>query len=579
MGAVLLGLIAVVAPVNAQGSGVSVTCDNGAQFDNGVEVVVSQMRTGFNYTATAIGLNGFDPVLAVLDETRAGFCEDDVAAAAQYQFNLPTTGNIAGNNLSSQVSFSASDPSGFADISLVVGGFDNTAGEFLLILEGMGVTSGDGAGDPFSMRLTPGIIDSGEPVYVYMLSRGQVDPLIHLATSGFSDFAVDGNNARISCDDSGNADLCWGQSFDLSGSTVVTTQGRINGSQYNAMLTLPVSDVQLDPDPNLNFLNMLFTSYENQTTGQYILAFHVTTTAAGAPVVKNDDPIGSDPPQPEQPQQQQPAPPSSLPAGISVTCDNGAQFDNGVEVIVNQMRTGFNYTATAVGINGFDPVLAVLDETRTGFCEDDVAAASVYQANLPTSGNVAANGLSSQVTFSASDPSGFADISLVVGGFGNTAGEFLLFLEGMGVTSGDGAGDPFSIRVTPGMVASGQPVAVYMLSRGQVDPLMAVATTGFNGVAADNNGDAIRCDDAGNAELCWGASSSLANSTVTTSQGRISGSQYNAMLNLPLAGYQMSPNPDENIINLLFASYEYQTTGQYVLVFHVTTAGNFAPDA
>ncbi|PJF26120.1 MAG: hypothetical protein CUN53_09315, partial [Phototrophicales bacterium] len=50
---------------------------------------------------------------------------------------------------------------------------------------------------------------------------------------------------------------------------------------------------------------------------------------------------------------------SAQPVGLSVTCDNGASFENGVEVIVNQMRTGFTYRATAVGIGGFDPVLAV----------------------------------------------------------------------------------------------------------------------------------------------------------------------------------------------------------------------------
>ena len=67
---------------------------------------------------------------------------------------------------------------------------------------------------------------------------------------------------------------------------------------------------------------------------------------------------------------------AQLPNGVSVTCDDGTSFDNGVEIIVNQMRSGFTYTATAVGLNGFDPVLAVLDSSGGGLCSDDNASAS-----------------------------------------------------------------------------------------------------------------------------------------------------------------------------------------------------------
>src|SRR5690349_3834904 len=97
----------LVMPVltQAQGAGMSVTCNNGTSFDNGIEVQVNQMRSGFTYTATAIGLNGFDPVLAVLDANGNGLCSDDEAGAKNYSANLPTTGNVPASSLSSQVSF------------------------------------------------------------------------------------------------------------------------------------------------------------------------------------------------------------------------------------------------------------------------------------------------------------------------------------------------------------------------------------------------------------------------------------------------------------------------------------------
>ena len=86
----LLLVLIVAAPAAAQANGVSVTCTDGRSFDNGIEVTVVQMRSGFTYTATAIGLNGFDPVLAVLDSSGNGLCTDDNRDVAGYTVSLPT---------------------------------------------------------------------------------------------------------------------------------------------------------------------------------------------------------------------------------------------------------------------------------------------------------------------------------------------------------------------------------------------------------------------------------------------------------------------------------------------------------
>ena len=74
---------------------------------------------------------------------------------------------------------------------------------------------------------------------------------------------------------------------------------------------------------------------------------------------------------------------------------------------------------------------------------------------------------SAQVNFNQTSGSTFADVSLVVGGYSEQGGEFLLILEGMGATPADGAGDLFSVNLTPGMVASGVPLTIYMITRGQ----------------------------------------------------------------------------------------------------------------
>ena len=296
------------------------------------------------------------------------------------------------------------------------------------------------------------------------------------------------------------------------------------------------------------------------------------TSAASGAVQPQNQQLPAATPVPQQQQQQSNN--SGTATGVSVTCDNGASFDNGVEITVNQMRAGWTYTATAIGLNGFDPVLAVLQPNGSGLCSDDDSVAARYNASLPSTGVVASSNLSSQVRFDHNDPSGFKDVSLVVGGFGNTAGQFILILEGMAITSADIYGDPFSVLVTPGMIASGVPLTTYMIAKTNgVDPL--IYSTDANGnILGDGSGGQIGCDDAGNTELCYGVSDYLTSSYVTTESGRLGGYEYDAMLQLPI-----NTEPAGNFFNLLMTTYEGNTLGQYVMVFHMGTSAAFTPSA
>jgi hypothetical protein len=260
--------VTAVAPAMAQGD-VGVTCTNGSHIANGVEVVVN-MRPGYTYTATAVGLNGFDPVLAVLDANGNGLCDDDVAAASGYSANLPTTGYVAPSSLSSQVSFSP-DVFGFSDISLIVGGYDGSQGQFLLVLEGMAVTSNDGvgvgAGDPFAVRITPNMINSGVPVTAYMISRDtNLDPYMTIVDAS--------NNPLLVCDDAGSGS-CDGQSSMLGSSYISQRNGTLlAGYDLDAMLSVPLTGISSDGS---QYLNYLMTSYNQNTYGQYVIAFHMAS--------------------------------------------------------------------------------------------------------------------------------------------------------------------------------------------------------------------------------------------------------------------------------------------------------------
>jgi len=253
------------------------------------------------------------------------------------------------------------------------------------------------------------------------------------------------------------------------------------------------------------------------------------------------------------------------PSGMSVTCDNGAAFDNGVEVRVTQMRAGYTYTATAIGLNGFDPVLAVLNSAGRGLCSDDDAAASAYYAFLPTSSDVPASGSSAQVFFANNSNNTFENVSLVVGGLDNTTGEFVLILEGMVLTTADGGGDAISLQITPGMIASGIAPSVYMISTTYgLDPYIAMIDEDYNFLKEEGSkGNYFACDNAGYS--CWGESYDLSNYYVSRSGGRsVPGGSYDAMLRTPVeVGNEWS------FYNFLMRSAGMNSFGDYTVAFHV----------
>lgn len=255
----------------------------------------------------------------------------------------------------------------------------------------------------------------------------------------------------------------------------------------------------------------------------------------------------------------------SGPSGKSVTCDNGAAFDNGVEVRVIQMRAGYTYTATAIGLNGFDPVLAVLNSAGQGLCSDDDGYAAEYVAYLPSSGEVPAAGSSAQVFFANNSNNAFENISLVVGGLNNATGEFILILEGMVLTTADGAGDAISLQITPGMIASGVTPSAYMISvTDGLDPYIAMIDQDYNFLTEEGSkGDYLACDNAGYS--CWGESYDLSNYYVSRSGGRgVPGGGYDAMLAMPIQA-----GSEWNFLNFLMRSAGMESYGDYVVAFHI----------
>lgn len=285
-----------VETIRAQGTvdvtGVNVTCPNNLTIENGVEMVIN-MRAGFSYTATAIGIGGFDPVIAVTDGTNV-LCNDDNDDAQAYAVNLPTTGLVEGSPFSAQSPFSYTG-SGFGDISVIVGSFDNRAGEFVLFIEGLAVTnadgSGEGAGDPFSLNITPNVHLSGVPVTAYMISiTDALDPLMTVVNDENTIIRFD-NGDLFACDDAGSAGLCWGETVSLAGFGLNRgVRGALGGFGADAYMEVPTNLFGLGPQES-GLITWRYTSYEQSTFGDYVAVFHFGTTASG-PVEVADAPSG-----------------------------------------------------------------------------------------------------------------------------------------------------------------------------------------------------------------------------------------------------------------------------------------------
>ena len=276
-------------PASAQG-GVQVVCPDGQVIENGVEIVVS-MRPGFTYYATALGINGFDPVLAVSDENGVSLCADDDVSAFSYSMDLPTTGYIAESRLSSQVPF-YHNYDGFHDISIIVGGFGNASGEFAVMLEGMAVSSADGsgaaAGDPFSLHITPNVTASGIPISAYMISvTSGLDPFLKVVNGDGETFQFD-DGTFFACDDSGAENLCWGESYNLSSSYVSRTSNRqLPGGNLDSMMVVPIEELGLGPDEDA-YLNYKMSSSNNGTEGDYVVVYHLGTVGADGAALVDD---------------------------------------------------------------------------------------------------------------------------------------------------------------------------------------------------------------------------------------------------------------------------------------------------
>lgn len=259
-----------------------ITCDTGVEIRGGIQFSFINVNPGFSYTATVVGLDGFDPVVAVETSPGIGTCNDDAPAAAGTRVAVPGYGNVTGTNLTAQVRFTT--PNRGNPVNISVGSFNDAPGRFVMVIEGF-VISPFTEQDGFSVRV-PFAVQT-EPLGVYMIARfTDLDPYMFIGTGtglnqaydtdgNFDWQLIDFNNVfgpLLECDNLGFNECDFAATFP-TGTVAVT-----NGSSYNPdnRIDAGITVVPNTTDPILYFLG----SSAGRSGGRYAIV--VTGAVPGA---------------------------------------------------------------------------------------------------------------------------------------------------------------------------------------------------------------------------------------------------------------------------------------------------------
>jgi hypothetical protein len=280
----LLSIMALVLLFGAVGTALAqdpqYTCTSGTNFNNAV-IVYGTLEPG-EYTVTVLGLNGFDPKLAVVDEdTGAEYaCVDDSQSAATFTATLPTTGAITPSPFNAQAVLSFKNEP--VNVIFYVAGFADAYGDSLLVIEGLRITGDEeNGGDIFSLYVTPFMTSAETTITTYMIGADDlIDPVMDVVDAELVVF--DFGAGPLTCDDSGRS-RCYGNAASLLGSSI----NAVAGDDFDAYINLSWDVVGLEADED-GYLNYLFRSFGN--TGAYVAVFHFGTAE---PVAVTDTPSSS----------------------------------------------------------------------------------------------------------------------------------------------------------------------------------------------------------------------------------------------------------------------------------------------
>lgn len=248
-----------------------------------------------------------------------------------------------------------------------------------------------------------------------------------------------------------------------------------------------------------------------------------------------------------------------------ITCEDGLEIVVSSRIVLRQVSPEFSYRFTAVGIDDYDPVLAVITGPGSGSCNDNVDGLGGSQIAVPGIGFVEANDLSAQVTARTSQNQ-FGDVEVAVGGLAGSTGQFAVVIEGFRISPNTEL-DQVLISV-PGAAAN-ESLGVFMIGRTEaLNPIMRLydgSTVETGNVDLSNLSPLAICDDGGTDSCVMtptlnGGGAALETGNVYIADGLDAGIIYTPRAISPLL--------------YTFGSSEGASSGDYVVVVTGTAPGD-----
>ena len=524
----LIIIIMVGLANRSMAQGLEIDCGDDVLIRNGVDIQFLNVDLNTDHVVTVLGLDEFDPVVAVFNQQQNGDCNDDSTNAAGYFLDLPTTGFVAPNDLNSQLTFSNS-----LFMRVVVGEFDDLSGEAVIMVEGL---TFDGTPDLINVTVTDDMIASGLPLTAYVI---ETIPDLDLSLAVVDDNGVpllDDTEQPVECDDAGDNELCWGAHVPLLDSyTNISNTIETSATAISPMLSIPLS--ANDVGSIVPFQITHSVESEQTLTGEYIFLLHY-----GVGALNIADGIASS---------------TTSPLGTTLSCDGEIMLNSAIEVTIP--RVDSQYTVSALAKDVSNPMLGVMDSAGGGVCYVISPDGDQLFAELPIieSFNRSVNNVyTSIITENA---------RILTGLVNDASGSYLLAVDGLNIPP-DGTSDVISVKVTQAMVDSGEPLSAFVIAHTlDLNPQLALVSADQE-ILVDADSNPIVCSHTTTADACWGDYEDMGIAQIALGEDNLTlGVSGDVMLRIPLSEELVGTS-----LNFMASRVE-ETFGDYIFILHVPT--------
>lgn len=330
---------------------------NGVNVPAATMVTFEDVRPGFTYRVTVLGLDGFDPVIGLEAEDGSSLCNDDEPLAVGSQVAVPGTGLVTADYLTAQIMFTTSGAIG--DIMMRIGGFGGQGGRYVAVFEGLAIAPSTEQ-DAVTLQVSDSI--RNETIYVYQVSRTTaLDPYMGLA------------GTNIICDDAGIGDCADTPPFPGGGVSITNGSTYVAGALDAGIGVVPGNETEM---------TFVFESYAGLSAGDYAMivigaapgAGSGTTNAGGQTTGGSTESNGI---------------PLQFGVPAQGTISNEAYFE--LYAFTGQAGQTVTIDMTAAAGSSLDTLLGLLDYNDEVLEENDDVASGNYNSSitytLPYSGN------------------------------------------------------------------------------------------------------------------------------------------------------------------------------------------------